>query len=287
MAWLTGRHVPAKHIAEFWQPLVLATMNTPLEVASLNTLAVVLDEGLLNKRSASDFCLATCDLHTWLVEPVCLYLQQQGVSIRYQHRIVGLEKAADGRHWMVGGESFDRVVIATAPYHVVDVLGEQYATSVKTYFASLSYSAITTVYLRYGVPLPLPHVIQGTAYGSSQWLINREKLHIAKQELAAVISVSETHAHKSSEAWVNAVHQDLLALQADLPEPTHSLVITEKRATVQASVNRGLPPMAALNKQGLYLAGDYCHPRYPATLEGAVQSGFATASMCVADWKNA
>ena len=287
MTWLTGRYVPAKHIAEFWKPLVLATMNTPLEVASLNTLAVVLDEGLLNKRSASDFCLATCDLHTWLVEPVCLYLQQQGVSIRYQNRIAGLEKAADGRHWMVGGESFDRVVIATAPYHVVDVLGEQYATSVKTYFASLSYSAITTVYLRYGVPLPLPHVIQGTAYGSSQWLINREKLHIAKQELAAVISVSETHAHKSSEAWVNAVHQDLLALQADLPEPTHSLVITEKRATVQASVNRGLPPMAALNKQGLYLAGDYCHPRYPATLEGAVQSGFATASMCVADWKNA
>ena len=76
-------------------------------------------------------------------------------------------------------------------------------------------------------------------------------------------------------------------VQADLPEPTHSLVITEKRATVQASVNRGLPSMAALNKQGLYLAGDYCHPRYPATLEGAVQSGFATASMCVADWKNA
>ena len=70
MAWLTGRHVPAKHIAEFWQPLVLATMNTPLEVASLNTLAVVLDEGFLNKRSARDFCLSTCDLHTWLVEPV-------------------------------------------------------------------------------------------------------------------------------------------------------------------------------------------------------------------------
>ena len=112
-------------------------------------------------------------------------------------------------------------------------------------------------------------------------------MQIAKQELGAVISVSVTHAHNSYVAWVSAVHQDLLGLKADLPEPTHSLVITEKRATVQASVNRGLPPMAALNKQGLYLAGDYCHPRYPATLEGAVQSGFATASMCVADWKNA
>ena len=287
LAWLNSRQVPEKHIAEFWRPLVLATMNTPLEVASLHTLAVVLDDGLLKKRRASDFCLATTDLHTWLVEPVCRYLQQLGVHIRYQNRITALQKAADGRHWVVGGESFDRVVIATAPYHVVDVLGEHYATSVKTYFDQLSYSAITTVYLRYDVPLPLPHTIQGTAYGCSQWLINREKLLIAKQELAAVISVSETHAHKTPDEWVSAVHQDVLALQADMPLPTHSLVITEKRATVQASVHRALPPMAALNKQGLYLAGDYCHPRYPATLEGAVQSGFATASMCVADWKNA
>ena len=49
-AWLQQRQVPQKHIAEFWQPLVLATMNTPLEIASLRTLAVVVTEMQLNGR---------------------------------------------------------------------------------------------------------------------------------------------------------------------------------------------------------------------------------------------
>lgn len=286
-AWLQQRHVPAKQVAEFWQPLVLATMNTPLGLASLRTLATVVNEGLLNQRHDSDFCLATVDLNTWLVEPLCQYLQQQSVRFIWQQRIQDLRKSEDNQHWLIHGESFDQVVVTTAPYHVLSVLGETYATSVKAYFSQLTYSAITTVYLRYPQTLPLKHVIQGTAYGCSQWLINREALRIAQHEVAAVISVSEQHQHNSNEAWVDAVHQDLLALQADLPPPIASLVITEKRATPHARVNRGLPPVAALNKQGVYLAGDYCHPHYPATLEGAVQSGFLTASMCMADWKNA
>lgn len=284
--WLNSRHIPAQHIAEFWQPLVLATMNTPLEIASLKVLATVLNEGLLQRRSDSDYCLPSTDLHQWFVAPLCGYLKQQGVLLRFQNRAQALQKAADGRHWLVGGETFDRVVVATAPYHVLDVLGEQYATSVKAYFEALTYSAITTVYLRYDSPLPLRHLIQGSAYGCTQWLVNREKLGLAKHEVAAVISVSEQYAARTNAQWVQEVHRDLQSLQPDLPAPIDSLVITERRATVQATINRGLPPVAALNKQGIYLAGDYCHPRYPATLEGAVQSGLMTASMCMADWKN-
>lgn len=286
-AWLATRSVPEKQIKEFWQPLVLATMNTPLELASLKVLATVLNDGLLKQRQDSDYCLAQVDLQAWLVEPVCQHLQQKGVNIKLQHRVKGLNKDQTSGLWLIDGEAFDQVIIATAPYHVVDVLGDAYATSVKAYFDDLTYSAITTVYLRYNQALPLPHAIQGTAYGCSQWLINRDKLGIAKHELAAVISVSEQHPHKSNQDWVRAVHQDVLMLQDGFPEPIDSLVITEKRATVHASVNRSLPPMAALNKHGVYLAGDYCHPHYPATLEGAVQSGLMTASMCMADWKHA
>lgn len=286
LSWLTQRQTPDKLIVEFWQPLVLATMNTPLAQASLNTLAAVLKDGLLRRRQDSDFCLPTVDLSTWFVEPLTAYLRQHGVGFQYQQRIQNLEKAADGRHWLIHGESFDKVIVATAPYHVLDVLGDTYATSIKSYFDALTYSAITTVYLRYPQALPLQHTIQGSAYGASQWLIQREPLGFGRHEVAAVISVSESHGSMSQEDWVRVVHQDLCRLQDDLPEPIASQVITEKRATVHSVVNKALPPVTALNKQGLYLAGDYCHPRYPATLEAAVQSGQMTAAMCMADWKN-
>lgn len=284
--WLHQRQVPKKHIAEFWQPLVWATMNTPLELASLRTLAVVVTEGMLNQRQDSDFCLARVNLQQWWVDPVCHYLHRYGVNIQLQTRVQNLQKDTDGHHWLVNGQCFDRVIVATAPYHVVDVLGE-YAASVTTYFEQLTYSAITTVYLRYPVPLNLPHTIQGTAYGLSQWIIHRDKLNDDhRNEVAVVISVSEQHENMTPQKWVDAVHQDLLQWQPDLPQPMASQVITEKRATAHATVNRALPPVAALNKQGVYLAGDYCHPHYPATLEGAVQSGQMSAAMCLADWKS-
>ena len=44
-------------------------------------------------------------------------------------------------------------------------------------------------------------------------------------------------------------------------------------------------PQAWLRGQGVYLAGDYIHPRYPATLEAAVQSGQAAAAALLADWQ--
>lgn len=285
-AWLQQRQVPQKHIAEFWQPLVLATMNTPLEIASLRTLAVVVTEGMLNERQDSDFCLAQVNLQQWWVDPVCRYLRRHGVNLQLQTRVQNLQKDDDGHHWLVNGQCFDRVIVATAPYHVMDVLGE-YASSVQTYFEQLTYSAITTVYLRYPEPLTLPHTIQGTAYGMSQWMIHRDKLNDNhRNEVAVVISVSEQHENMTPQKWTDAIHQDLLQWQPDLPQPIASQVITEKRATAHAVVNRTLPSVAALNKQGVYLAGDYCHPHYPATLEGAVQSGQMAAAMCLADWKS-
>ena len=56
-------------------------------------------------------------------------------------------------------------------------------------------------------------------------------------------------------------------------KPVAWQVITEKRATIASHVNRVVPTQARLNQYGIWLAGDWLHPRYPATLEAAVQSG--------------
>ncbi|HEZ4154308.1 TPA: oxidoreductase, partial [Neisseria meningitidis] len=36
-----------------------------------------------------------------------------------------------------------------------------------------------------------------------------------------------------------------------------------------------------LHRHRIFPAGDYLHPDYPATLEAAVQSGFASAEACL------
>ena len=61
--------------------------------------------------------------------------------------------------------------------------------------------------------------------------------------------------------------------------------VVEKRATIAATpaafaAKADLPHRAA---PGLYLCGDYLHPVYPSTLEGAVQSAQAAVAALLSD----
>ena len=53
----------------------------------------------------------------------------------------------------------------------------------------------------------------------------------------------------------------------------------EEAATAAAEAGRRPPDCRWLQQHNIYPAGDYLHPRYPATLEAAVQSGNMAAEM--------
>ena len=80
-----------------------------------------------------------------------------------------------------------------------------------------------------------------------------------------------------------AFQQAKTQLGLDL-QPVQTVV--EKRATIAAT-----PAAFAAKAQlparlgpGLYLAGDYLHPVYPSTLEGAVQSAQAAVAALLVDY---
>ena len=73
--------------------------------------------------------------------------------------------------------------------------------------------------------------------------------------------------------WAQRVHGDVLRVCPDVGEPVAWQTITEKRATIASRVGRVVPAQDGLNRYAIWLAGDWLHPRYPATLEAAVQSG--------------
>jgi uncharacterized protein with NAD-binding domain and iron-sulfur cluster len=58
----------------------------------------------------------------------------------------------------------------------------------------------------------------------------------------------------------------------------HSLVIKEKRATFSPKVGlEQFRPQHKTTVQNLFLAGDWTDTKLPATIEGAVQSGYGCA----------
>lgn len=280
LTWLQQQRVAQKWIHEFWQPMVWGALNTPLETASLRVLCNVMSDGVWAKREFSDYCVPRVDLSALLAEPVVQYIQSLGGKWLPENR-VGKLVAADKRVY-INDEAFDAAILAVAPYHVNALLPENVGNSVRQAVQEMDFHAITTVYLRYANAFRLPTLMTGLAHGTAQWLIDRSRLNGAN-EIAAVISLSDkvSGSLKSADDWTAAVHADMLRVFPDVGAPIAKRVITEKRATLASTVNRRLPDMADLNAANIWLAGDWLHARYPATLEAAVQSGRDVARQIV------
>ncbi|RQK06990.1 oxidoreductase [Neisseria meningitidis] len=276
--WLKQRNVPCAAVMQFWQPLVWGALNTPLETASLRVLCNVLSDGVLTKKSGSDYLLPKQDLGAIVAEPALAELQRLGADIRLETRVCRLNTLPDGKV-LVNGEAFDAAVPATAPYHAAALLPEGTPEHVQTAYQNLRYHAITTVYLRSAEPVPLPAPLTGLADGTVQWLLCRGRLGLPENEVSAVISVSDRVGAFANRAWADKAHADLKRILPHLGEPEAVRVITEKRATTAADAPP--PDLSWLHRPRIFPAGDYLHPDYPATLEAAVQSGFASAEACL------
>lgn len=275
--WLRAQHASRRQLSDFWVPLVHGALNTPLEQASVDTLCHVLRDSVWAEKSAGDYWLPKVGLGELLVDPVMACLRKNQVTLRLGERAETLQCLPYDKVG-VNGQVFDAVVLAVAPYHALNLLPEAAPATFRQALLSYEYHAITTVYLRYAVPVLMPAAMTGFAAGTAHWLLARAHLGGDAHEIAAVVSVSENYG-LNRETWVERIHADLLRVCPHLPKPQQARVITEKRATVAATVNRMRPDCAWFHHKNIFPAGDYLHPRYPATLEAAVQSGQQAAAL--------
>mgnify|MGYP000845825700 FL=1 len=282
--WLRTRNVPRSLLGQFWQPLVWGALNTPLEQASLRILCNVLSDGVWSEKANSDYLLPKQDLGRIVAEPALDFLHKHGAKIHLETRVSHLNHHIDGRI-EINGEVFDAVILAVAPYHVDALLPKDTPDYIQTVYQSLHYHAITTVYLRYAQAVKLPAPLTGFSNGTAQWVLHRGALGLPDNEVAVVISVSDcTEAWKDKDLAEN-IHADIKRVCPDLGKPEAVRIITEKRATTAATVDFVQPDFSWLHHCRIYPAGDYLHPRYPATLEAAVQSGFTAAEKLMLDFR--
>ena len=248
----------------------VGALNTPLDEASLNVLCNVLADGVWAGCELSDYFVPRVDLTRAFAMPIVGYLQQHGAAWLPNQRVKRV-LLDNHRRVRVDGERFDGVIIATAPYHLENVLPPSLGDEVRLAIRDLTYYPITTVYLKYRRAFRLPALMTGFAEGTAQWLVDRRRLTGAN-EIAAVVSLSH-RIRATPLQWAQRVHGDVLRVCPDVGKPVAWQVITEKRATIASRVGRVVPSQDGLNRYAIWLAGDWLHPRYPATLEAAVQSG--------------
>lgn len=280
--WLAAHATPAQLVERIWAPLCLATMNTPPDTADAQLFAHVLRDSLGAQAAASQTLIPRGTLNQLWPERACARLPdvRMGCHVR--------TLSADGPDYLIDGEAFDGVIVATPPHTGYRLLAQLTLPAAQADWWSgwpdWRYESIGTVSLRLAQPWGLTHAMlmlweypERQQFG--QWLFDRsvsgrgacdDMLHI-------VVSQASRYAHLTSDEVIEGVVAQLREQVArPLPAIVAQTLITEKRATFSA-VPGLLRPKAQTPWPNILLAGDWTDTGYPAVLEGAVRSGLAAA----------
>jgi len=260
-----------------WEPLCLATLNTPIDQASAQVFANVLRDTLGGRRQASDLLLPTADLSALFPEPAARYLAAHGAFLHRGTRI-GAVTRTDNGFFLDDQGPFGQVILAVAPYHLPTLIADLPGLrDLSRQVSAFQWQPIVTCYLHYGDQVRLPWPMVGVANGHAQWLFDLGTLRALPGTLAAVISARGRHQELDGNELADRIHAEVSRIVPRLPVRRWHRVISERRATFACTARLQRPPTATA-LAGLWLAGDYVAGDYPATIEGAIRSGVRAAA---------
>lgn len=268
--WLVQCGQSSRLIRQLWEPLCLATLNTPIEQASAAIFSHVL-KASFRTRTDADLLIPCVPLGETLPDHAARYIRNQGGQISLQTRVERIEVEQNTVKAVItqSGERLtaDHIIVATS-----------YAASQAILGASInlphcSTFPITTLYLQYPPHCHPPSPVVGLSGKLSQWLFDRSELRPGL--VAVVISGPGIHLHTDNADLIKLVASEIHQLWPDFPATQdNGIVIREKRATFACNVDiQRQRPNNRTEITGLWLAGDFVANAYPATLEGAVLNG--------------
>ncbi|HEX5364321.1 MAG TPA: hydroxysqualene dehydroxylase HpnE [Gallionella sp.] len=265
---------------KLWEPLCIAALNTPIRKASAQVLLNVLRDALNQSRADSDMLLPRLDFTALFPQRAATYVEQRGGKVQLSCGVESIGPQHDGFELVTeaGPQHFSHVICAAPPVVAAKLLRPipALANAVQQIDA-LEHQPIYTVYVQYPADVTLPHPMLGLHQRFSQWLFDKGKIGGQHGLIAAVISAEGIHQDLSQEALAGKVVKELLEEFGISRQPAWFKVIAEKRATFCCAPDLQRPVQhTALSR--LWLAGDYTAGDYPATLEGAVQSGLRCAA---------
>lgn len=291
--WLNARGQSPRAIEHFWSTIIVSALGEELSRVSLAAVAKVLQDGFLKQRNAYHLLVPQRPLSELFGTRAGECLKQQGVQVRLAAPVVSLAQPSPQRmRVQTSGASFegDAVIVAVPWYQLgkIRFVDNLYGlNSIASSTSELQSSAITGVHTWWDRPwLNLPHAaIVGRL---CQWVFPKpnglaayaqNSIAVGAAYYQIVISASRSLRGIDNDRMATLVHDDLQevfpAVRAArmlkckmVTDPQAVFSITPK--SYQHRVETGLGPRLAM-------AGDWTQTGWPATMEGAILSGFKAA----------
>jgi zeta-carotene desaturase len=285
LCWL-GRHGQTERAIErFWKTVLVSALNEDLDRISTRYAAQVFRESFMNSPHAGRMGVPSIPLSK-LYSAAIQYIQSRGgeVWLRSAANAITPQTGRVEVASSAGARSFDYVVLA-APFQTAAALlpEDQFATPLKRQLEHFEASPITGIHLWFDREItPLPHAV--LLDRTIQWMFQKSKFQHEREGpgsyMELVVSASRSLVQKSREEVLDLALRELgdffpLVQQSKVVK---AAVIKEVYATY--SVLPGLDkyrPEARTGWPRLFLAGDWTASGWPATMEGAVRSGYTAA----------
>lgn len=286
LSWLRDHHQTQRAIDRFWKTVLVSALNEDLDRVSIPYAAQVIRESFLKSAEAGRMGVPTVPL-TELYSAAGEYIQARGGEVRLRASVDSFEPSPDAVTLSVAGEKivFDFVVPAAPFDALLRILpATPDAESLRQSLAKFETSPITGIHLWFDRPITdLDHAV--LLDRTVQWMFHKSKLlgksaDNAGSYIELVVSASKDLVDKSRAEIVDLAMRELREFfpQARDANLVKSTVIKEVHATYspQPGADEYRPKPKTVWPR-VFLAGDWTATGWPATMEGAVRSGYAAA----------
>ena len=297
--WLKVHGQTERAIERFWKTILVSALNEDLDKVSVPYAAQVVRESFLKSAAAGRMGIPTVPL-TDLYSTAGDYIRERGGEIQFRASVESFRTAPFAVNVTTNGqeEKFDYLVLAV-PFEVLGRMlpDSPAAAPLVAALGEFSTSPITGIHLWFDRQISdLDHAV--LLDRTIQWMFHKSRLIAARESQARdntnangngnsggsyvelVVSCSRSLVEKSKAEIVEMAMKEAQEFFPGAPDAIllKSTVIKEVHATYspRPGIDQYRPrPTTAWPR--VFLAGDWTATGWPATMEGAVRSGYLAA----------
>jgi squalene-associated FAD-dependent desaturase len=289
LSWLRRHGQTQGAIERFWKVVLVSALNEDLDRMSVPAAAQVFRESFLKSPAAGRMGVPGVPLAE-LYGVAAEYIRSRGGEVRLRASVDSVRPQDDGIHICAAGEEIaaDFAVLAV-PFDALERLlpSQPQARPLREKLKHFESSPITGIHLWFDRPVTnLDHAV--LLDRTIQWMFNKAKILGRAGEgsyLELVVSSSKALVEMPRQQVLDLALRELAEFFPAAREArmTKATVIKEVHATYSPLPGSDqYRPGARTEWPCIFLAGDWTASGWPATMEGAVRSGYLAAEALTA-----
>ncbi|HEV2201714.1 MAG TPA: hydroxysqualene dehydroxylase HpnE [Bryobacteraceae bacterium] len=271
LAWLREKKQPERAIQRFWRQVLVSAINEELDRMAASHALQVFRLGFLANSAAYHMGVPAVPLSDLYSGEA--WKRFGNVQLHFRMPVTRVVTHHEIARYVLTGETEHRAeyYVSALPFEKMDTVIPGLPVNVGPF----EHSPITGIHLWFDRPVTdLPHAT--LLDRTIQWMFNKREGRYLQLVVSASRSLVETPRAEVIALALRELAEFLPAVRDARLEKAH--VVKEIRATFSAKPGlEAFRPPSATGISNLFLAGDWTRSGWPATMEGAVRSGYLAA----------